>query len=100
MTAVHHRASAYDWRDEAACAGEDPELFFPLSDSVAPDSQASSARAICRRCPVLLPCRSWAIEHGEDDGIWGATTAAQRRAIRRATRRDDPERGARTADGR
>ncbi|WP_267885798.1 WhiB family transcriptional regulator, partial [Streptomyces sp. NRRL S-1896] len=42
------------------------------------------ARAICRRCPVIIACRTWALDHGEDDGIWGATTAAQRRAIRRA----------------
>ncbi|WP_309062292.1 WhiB family transcriptional regulator, partial [Streptomyces sp.] len=84
MADVHEHAATYDWRDEAACVGEDPEIFFPLSDSAAPGSEASLARAICRRCPVLLACRTWAIEHGEDDGIWGATTAAQRRAVRRA----------------
>ncbi|MER5839161.1 MULTISPECIES: WhiB family transcriptional regulator [Streptomyces] len=75
---------APDWRDQASCAGEDPEIFFPLSDSASPGDEAFLARTICRRCPVLLVCRSWAIDHGEDDGIWGATTAAQRRAIRRA----------------
>ncbi|WP_432138110.1 MULTISPECIES: WhiB family transcriptional regulator [unclassified Streptomyces] len=74
-----------DWRDQAACVGEDPEIFFPLSDCLAPGSDAASACAICRRCPVLTACRTWAVEHGEDDGIWGATTAAQRRALRRAT---------------
>ncbi|MFF0205979.1 WhiB family transcriptional regulator [Streptomyces sp. NPDC005017] len=73
-----------DWRGRAACVGEDPELFFPLSDSSAAEASASQARAVCRRCPVILSCRTWAIEHGEDDGIWGATTASQRRAIRRA----------------
>ncbi|WP_432018177.1 WhiB family transcriptional regulator [Streptomyces sp. 1222.5] len=74
-----------DWRDQAACVGEDPEIFFPLSDLVAPHAEASLARTICRRCPVIIACRTWALDHGEDDGIWGATTAAQRRAIRRAT---------------
>ncbi|CAL9337204.1 WhiB family transcriptional regulator [Streptomyces sp. enrichment culture] len=88
MTDVHEHAATYDWRDEAACVGEDPEIFFPLSDSAAPGSEASLARAICRRCPVLLDCRTWAIERGEDDGIWGATTAAQRRAVRRAATDD------------
>ncbi|GAA3502813.1 hypothetical protein GCM10019016_099220 [Streptomyces prasinosporus] len=83
MTGVHEHTATYDWRDEAACVGEDPEIFFPLSDSAAPGSEASLARAICRRCPVLLACRTWAIERGED-GIWGATTAAQRRSVRRA----------------
>jgi WhiB family redox-sensing transcriptional regulator len=72
------------WRDRAACIGEDPEIFFPLSDGLAAGADARAAMAVCRRCPVLLDCRSWAVEHGEDDGIWGATTAAQRRALRRA----------------
>lgn len=74
-----------DWRDQAACVGEDPEIFFPLSDFSAPGAESSLARAICRTCPVIIACRTWAIDHGEDDGIWGATTAIQRRAIRRAT---------------
>jgi WhiB family transcriptional regulator, redox-sensing transcriptional regulator len=81
-----------DWRDRAACIGEDPEIFFPLSDVAAPGAEASLARAVCRRCAVLTACRDWALEHGEDDGIWGATTAAQRRAIRRADRETDKER--------
>ncbi|AVV44581.1 WhiB family transcriptional regulator [Streptomyces sp. ID05-04B] len=79
-----------DWRDRAACIGEDPEIFFPLSDVAAPGTEASRARAVCRRCAVLLACRDWALEHGEDDGIWGATTAAQRRAIRRAAMEPAP----------
>ncbi|MFJ4526534.1 WhiB family transcriptional regulator [Streptomyces sp. NPDC088810] len=79
-----------DWRDQAACVGEDPEIFFPLADLTAPGAEASLARAICRRCPVIIDCRTWALAHGEDDGIWGATTAAQRRAIRRATSEPSP----------
>ncbi|WP_323056027.1 WhiB family transcriptional regulator [Streptomyces sp. NEAU-W12] len=70
------------WIREAACAGEDPELFFPLTERES-ESQVARARAVCRRCRVLLACRRWAVEQGEDAGIWGATTAAQRRAIRR-----------------
>ncbi|MGW0499858.1 WhiB family transcriptional regulator [Streptomyces sp. NPDC003007] len=50
------------------------------------DAQVARARAVCRRCRVLLACRSWAVEQGEDAGIWGATTARQRRAISRETR--------------
>ncbi|WP_381560901.1 WhiB family transcriptional regulator [Streptomyces eurythermus] len=33
---------------------------------------------------MLLDCRDWAVRHGEADGVWGATTASRRRAIRRA----------------
>ncbi|MFJ8593463.1 WhiB family transcriptional regulator [Streptomyces sp. NPDC093598] len=74
--------SARGWLREAACVGEDPELFFPLVERET-DSQVAQARAVCRRCRALLACRSWAIEQGEDAGIWGATTARQRRAISR-----------------
>ncbi|MFJ5778951.1 WhiB family transcriptional regulator [Streptomyces sp. NPDC093094] len=87
-----------DWRSRAACLGEDPELFFPLTDA-ADDAQVARARAVCRRCRVLLPCRTWAIDHGEDDGIWGATTAAQRRAVRRATTEPRPARRGRGERG-
>ncbi|MEZ3183049.1 WhiB family transcriptional regulator [Streptomyces pimonensis] len=75
--------AAREWRHRAACADEDPELFFPLVERER-DPQVMRARAVCRCCPVLLACRLWAIRYGEDVGIWGATTAAQRRAIRRA----------------
>ncbi|MFF1272533.1 WhiB family transcriptional regulator [Streptomyces marokkonensis] len=84
MADHHTRADTRHWLDRAACAGEDPEIFFPLSDTLAPGAEARAALALCRRCPVLSACRRWAVEHGEDNGIWGATTAAQRRAIRRA----------------
>ncbi|MGW5972599.1 WhiB family transcriptional regulator [Streptomyces sp. NPDC055186] len=74
--------AARGWIRDAACAGEDPELFFPLIERDS-EPQVARARAVCRRCRVLLACRRWAVEQGEDVGIWGATTAAQRRAIRR-----------------
>ncbi|MCL6671884.1 WhiB family transcriptional regulator [Streptomyces sp. NPDC101209] len=67
------------WRLRALCVGEDPELFFPLAET---ERATARARAVCRRCPVLLDCRDWAISHGETDGVWGDTTASQRRAIR------------------
>ncbi|MER5507604.1 WhiB family transcriptional regulator [Streptomyces sp. NPDC059690] len=69
------------WRLQALCVGEDPELFFPLAET---ERATARARAVCRRCPVLLDCRDWAIRHGETDGIWGDTTASQRRAIHSA----------------
>ena len=95
---LHPRPERSDWRDQAACAGEDPEVFFPLADFSAPGAEASLARAICRRCPVIIACRTWAIEQGEDDGIWGATTAVQRRAIRRASPESSSRAGRRPRD--
>ncbi|MFI0505218.1 WhiB family transcriptional regulator [Streptomyces albogriseolus] len=76
-----HRNGDIGWRARALCVGEDPELFFPLAETA---RATAPARAVCRRCPVLLDCRDWAVGHGETDGVWGATTASQRRAMRRA----------------
>ncbi|MFF8035637.1 MULTISPECIES: WhiB family transcriptional regulator [unclassified Streptomyces] len=81
------------WLDGAACADEDPELFFPLVERES-DPQVAAARGVCRRCGVLTACRSWALEQGEDAGIWGATTAAQRRAMSRGPRSGSDGQGA------
>ncbi|MEU0674659.1 WhiB family transcriptional regulator [Streptomyces sp. NPDC006172] len=86
---VEASSPARAWLRDAACVGEDPELFFPLAERES-DPQAARALAVCRRCRVLLACRSWAIEQGEDAGIWGATTAAQRRAISKEVRGGGP----------
>ncbi len=71
-----------DWRLEAACAGADPDLFFPgRGDNVEP------ARSFCRRCPVADDCLEYALEHGEKFGIWGGLAERPRREIRRDRRR-------------
>ncbi|HZG07069.1 MAG TPA: WhiB family transcriptional regulator [Streptomyces sp.] len=72
-----------DWRESAACRGADPELFFPVGDGGAAARQTARARAVCRACPVMRACRTWAVRNGEPEGVWGATTAAERRALRR-----------------
>src|SRR5436309_13757382 len=42
------------WQDRAACAGVDPEVFFPSAGH----GQAAEARAVCSTCPVLHQCRT------------------------------------------
>ncbi|MFJ7147054.1 WhiB family transcriptional regulator [Streptomyces sp. NPDC100445] len=71
-----------NWRTWAACRGEDPELFFPISEEGAALAQIEQARQVCRRCAVVRECRAWALRHREDDGVWGGLTARQRRALR------------------
>ena len=70
------------WRQQAACGGEDPELFFP-SGVRAAVFQVAQAKAVCRRCPVEATCLSWALQAGVDDGVWGGQTEEERRAARR-----------------
>jgi WhiB family redox-sensing transcriptional regulator len=77
-----------DWRRRAACRSEDPELFFPISETTAPGlAQIEQASAVCRRCPVAEPCLDWALETGQAAGVWAATTTEERRLMKRRTAR-------------
>ncbi|KDN78438.1 WhiB family transcriptional regulator [Streptomyces olindensis] len=71
-----------NWRDLAACRFEDPELFFPIGEDGLSLQQIEQARAVCNRCPVVTACGSWALRTGEYEGVWGAMTARERRALR------------------
>ena len=41
-----------DWRHEAVCRDEDPELFFPVGNSGPALTQIAKAKLVCNRCPV------------------------------------------------
>ena len=60
-----------DWRHRAACLDEDPELFFPIGNTGPALLQIEEAKAVCRRCPVMETCLQWALESGQDAGVWG-----------------------------
>lgn len=74
MTAQH----AHVWQDDAACAGLDPRLFFPE-----PGVSVKDALAICATCPVKTECLDYAMSNVERFGIYGGTTAKQRKTLRR-----------------
>lgn len=72
-----------DWRHEAACLTEDPELFFPIGNTGPALVQIEEAKAVCRRCPVTEACLKWAIDTGQDAGVWGGMSEDERRALKR-----------------
>lgn len=76
-----------NWRHRAVCRGEDPELFFPVGTSGPALRQIAEAKAVCRRCPVASECLAWALETGQDAGVWGGLSEQERRALRRWARR-------------
>src|SRR5688572_23326385 len=76
-----------DWRHRAACLDEDPELFFPIGNTGPALLQIDEAKAVCRRCPVVDTCLKWAIETGQDAGVWGGLSEDERRALKRRTAR-------------
>ena len=77
-----------DWRNNAACRGVDPDLFFPLGTSGASLLQIDEAKQICRTCPVRAPCLRWALDSG-DAGVWGGTTEDERRKHRQSSALSD-----------
>ena len=72
-----------DWRHRALCRDEDPELFFPIGTTGPAAQQVEEAKAVCRRCDVVSECLQWALETGQDAGVWGATSEDERRALKR-----------------
>ena len=74
-----------DWRHSAFCRDEDPELFFAIGNSGPAVQQIEAAKAVCQRCPVTDACLQWALESGQDAGVWGGMSEDERRALKRHT---------------
>ena len=72
-----------DWRDRAACLEVDPELFFPIGNTGPAILQIEEAKAVCRTCPVIDTCLKWALETGQDAGVWGGMSEEERRSVKR-----------------
>ncbi|MPM48112.1 Transcriptional regulator WhiB [bioreactor metagenome] len=72
-----------DWRHEAACLDEDPELFFPIGNTGPALLQIEEAKKVCQRCTVREECLAWALEAGQDHGVWGGMSEDERRAFKR-----------------
>ncbi|CAM5335229.1 WhiB family transcriptional regulator [Streptomyces abikoensis] len=63
--------------DHAACAGEEPELFFQGDPGA-----VALAKRICGRCPVREACLARAIANGETYGVFGGLTADERQELK------------------
>ncbi|MFI6041934.1 WhiB family transcriptional regulator [Nocardia sp. NPDC051321] len=74
----------WEWRLRGSCRGMDASVFFH------PDRERGRARAlremrakeICRACPVLLECRTYALAAEEPHGVWGGLSADERKKER------------------
>jgi WhiB family redox-sensing transcriptional regulator len=80
--------SLESWRRNAACNGTHTDLFFPVGEvGEEPVRQAEEAKVVCFACPVREECLEYALATDQPFGIWGGTTEAERRAIKRRRRR-------------
>jgi WhiB family redox-sensing transcriptional regulator len=79
-----------NWRDRAACRGEDPELFFtngqpgttPMAKLIA--LQIAAAKEVCQSCAARSACLRWALETRQEYGVWGGLSEQERRRLRRS----------------
>jgi WhiB family transcriptional regulator, redox-sensing transcriptional regulator len=76
-----------DWRHRAVCREVDPELFFPIGNSGPAMLQIHDAKDVCRRCDVADRCLQWALESGQEFGVWGGMSEDERRALKRRIQR-------------
>ena len=72
------------WRDFAACLTIGPEPFFPDPGD---RDLVRQAKAVCATCPVIIECLNFAFLIGADYGIFGGTTAQERRVMLRRERK-------------
>jgi WhiB family redox-sensing transcriptional regulator len=72
-----------EWLRQAACVGEDPELFFPVGTQGPALRDITSAKRVCARCPVTSECLDWALDNGQTAGVWGGTCEQERVALLR-----------------
>jgi RNA polymerase sigma factor (sigma-70 family) len=64
------------WQNDATCVEIGIEPFFAQSDNI-----TRQARKICLGCGALRQCLAYALQTGQDFGIWGATTPHQRQRL-------------------
>jgi WhiB family transcriptional regulator, redox-sensing transcriptional regulator len=69
------------WQDRGLCAQTDPEAFFPEKGGSVRD-----AKRVCWACEVRAECLEYALEHGEQWGIYGGMSPKERRALSRLRR--------------
>jgi hypothetical protein len=84
LRAAAERQDDQAWRVRGVCRSVDPEVFFP-----APNEASDTAIGLCRTCDVRGACLAWALEVGDCHGVWGGTTARERRAMLVAWRSAD-----------
>lgn len=63
-----------------------PETFEAAGAAEPLPADVLAAQRLCRDCTVRAGCAQWAVDNGEEWGIWGGLTARQRSVKRRVSR--------------
>lgn len=63
----------------------DPEWWFPEEKSGkvkwSHTYEATAARNVCKSCPLLVECKSYALQYSGLSGIWGGLDRIERREL-------------------
>jgi WhiB family redox-sensing transcriptional regulator len=79
------------WQYDAACRGEEAELFFAPNYFERKDekeSRENRAKAVCARCDVRAECLDYSLRSRESHGIWGGLNETERKALLRERDRE------------
>lgn len=86
MNAATQVTGLWGWREHAACAGMDVNLFYPdyeqERDLDALRTHTAMVQRICSTCPVQVECLQEGMHVSEGAGIWGGLTSNARRRLR------------------
>jgi len=85
---IPRRGSSHGLASQRRLPRGRPELFFPIGNTGPALLQIEEAKAVCRRCPVMDQCLQWALESGQDSGVWGGLSEDERRAMKRRAARN------------
>jgi WhiB family redox-sensing transcriptional regulator len=77
LTTVAELFGRPEWQRYGACRGQVIETFVPNKGG-----NFTTAREICQRCAVRQECLDFAMADEDLAGMWGGTTAPERRAMR------------------
>ena len=64
------------WALRGACRGVATEVFFPGRGG-----STEPAKAVCGGCPVLQPCREYALGLSGLKGVWGGLAEVERKRV-------------------
>ncbi|WP_368866403.1 WhiB family transcriptional regulator [Rhodococcoides fascians] len=68
------------WQAHARCRDYDPAAFFEPEEECDSFSETSiSAKRICEGCVVRDDCLNYALDAGEQFGVWGGLTSRERK---------------------
>ncbi|ABG99885.1 possible transcriptional regulator, whiB family protein (plasmid) [Rhodococcus jostii RHA1] len=73
----------WEWQLHARCRNMNGDLFFPREGEGkgARIRRERVAKQICAACPVRRECHDHAITADEAFGVWGGTSASERRLL-------------------